>query len=222
MGGLAVAFLAGPRWPRSPPGTRSTARRRAAHTQRPPGTGAGGAAPPPSPRPGTAIRRPVPASWTAPDGRRRTGAVPAPPVARPGGAVMVWVDAAGRLTEPPLQPSQVRGQAMLAATLRRRCPWLILLCAGQLAHRPAGPAAAGRLGRRVAGNRAAVDQAALSARHQPGGTGTILPSTPVVVLLDRPAGHAAACMSARRLVNGNAEVELPRFEVKALLTCLTA
>ena len=76
----------------------------------------------------------VRASWTAPDGTRRTGMVPAPPVAQAGGTVMVWVDAAGRQTGPPLQPLQVRTQAALAAILAPVVVGLVLLCTGQLAH----------------------------------------------------------------------------------------
>lgn len=57
------------------------------------------------------------ASWTAPAGGPRAGLVAAPPHARPGGSVLVWVDATGQLTGPPLQPSQVRSQAQLAAII---------------------------------------------------------------------------------------------------------
>ena len=52
----------------------------------------------------------APARWTAPDRTRHTGIVPVPAGTRAGHTVMVWVDAADRLTgRPPLQPSQVRG-----------------------------------------------------------------------------------------------------------------
>jgi hypothetical protein len=74
------------------------------------------------------------ARWVAPDGTPHTGAVPAPPDARAGGTVMVWVDATGRLTGPPLQLSQARAQAVLAALLASIVAGLIVLCAGQLAH----------------------------------------------------------------------------------------
>jgi hypothetical protein len=47
---------------------------------------------------------------------------------------LVWADAADRLTGPPLQPAQVRGQAFLAAVLAPIVLGLILLTAGQLAH----------------------------------------------------------------------------------------
>ena len=76
----------------------------------------------------------VRARWVAPDGTWHTGAVPAPPDARAGSTVKVWVDAAGRLTGPPLQLSQARGQAVLAALLAPIVAGLLILCAGQLAH----------------------------------------------------------------------------------------
>jgi hypothetical protein len=60
-----------------------------------------------------------------PDGTQYAGTVLAPPGTRAGRAVMVWVDAAGRLTgHSPLQLSQVRGQAALTTTLG---PWLSAL-----------------------------------------------------------------------------------------------
>jgi hypothetical protein len=55
------------------------------------------------------------ARWTAPDGARRTGWVPAPASAPADASVRVWVDAAGRPAEPPLRHSQVEGQAVMAA-----------------------------------------------------------------------------------------------------------
>ena len=76
----------------------------------------------------------VRAEWTAPGRLRRTGGVPAPPGERAGSTVRVWVDAAGRLTEPPLQPWQVRGQAAMAAIGAPVVLGLVLLCAGVLAH----------------------------------------------------------------------------------------
>ena len=77
----------------------------------------------------------VAARWTAPDGTRHAGAVLAPPGARAGRAVTVWVDAAGRLTgRPPLQLPQVRGQAALATMLTALAAGFIVLCAGLLAH----------------------------------------------------------------------------------------
>jgi hypothetical protein len=76
----------------------------------------------------------VRARWTAPDGTRHTGTIPVPRGATAGRTVMVWVDAAGRLTGPPLRLSQVRGQAALAAMLAPIAAGFVLLCAGALAH----------------------------------------------------------------------------------------
>ena len=76
----------------------------------------------------------VRARWIAPDGVRRTGVVPALPGAAAGSTVRVWVDAAGRLTGPPLQPLQVRDQAALVAILAPIVLGEILLFTGQLAH----------------------------------------------------------------------------------------
>jgi len=76
----------------------------------------------------------VRARWTAPDGTRHTGTILVPQGATTGRAVWVWVDAAGRPTGPPLQISQVRRQAALAAALAPVVTGLVLLCAGQIAH----------------------------------------------------------------------------------------
>lgn len=76
----------------------------------------------------------VSARWRAPDGTRRTGTVPAPPGARAGRTVAVWVDAVGRVTGPPVQLSQVRGTAALAAVLACLAVGCVVLGAGLLAH----------------------------------------------------------------------------------------
>ena len=76
----------------------------------------------------------VRASWTAPDGDRRTGAVTALPGQRAGSTVLVWADAAGRLTGPPLTLAQVRDQAVMVAAVAVMVLGLVLWCAGELAH----------------------------------------------------------------------------------------
>ena len=77
----------------------------------------------------------VQARWTAPDGTRHTGTVLASPGTKAGRTVVVWVDMAGRLTGgPPLQLSQVRGQAALVTILTPLAARFILLCAGVSAH----------------------------------------------------------------------------------------
>lgn len=60
---------------------------------------------------------PVRARWAAPGGVRRIGAVSVPWGTKAGMTVLVWVDAAGRLTGLPMRLSQVRGQAVLATVL---------------------------------------------------------------------------------------------------------
>jgi hypothetical protein len=75
----------------------------------------------------------VPARWRAPDGRRRTGTVPAPSGARAGRTVAVWVDAAGQPTGSPVTLSQARDIAALAAVLACIAVGFLVVCAGLLA-----------------------------------------------------------------------------------------
>jgi hypothetical protein len=77
----------------------------------------------------------VQARWTAPDGARRTGQVTAPPGARAGDTVMLWVDVPGQPTGMPLQPLQVTGQAIQAAAIAAAAAFAVLLCAGVLTRR---------------------------------------------------------------------------------------
>ncbi len=72
--------------------------------------------------------------WRSRGGTWRTGVIPTRSAAPGGGKVMVWVDAAGQLTGPPMQPLQVTGQAALASALAPVVLGVVLLCAGQLAH----------------------------------------------------------------------------------------
>jgi hypothetical protein len=74
------------------------------------------------------------ARWIAPDGVRRTGQVFALAGSPAGTTVKVWVDPAGRLVGPPLQPSQVQGQAVLAAVLAVMTVAMVLWGAGLAAH----------------------------------------------------------------------------------------
>jgi len=76
----------------------------------------------------------VRARWSAPNGTRHTGLVPAAPGTQAGDTVMVWVDATGQQTGPPLQLSQVRSQAVIAAVLAPIVLGMIVLYAGQVAH----------------------------------------------------------------------------------------
>ena len=84
--------------------------------------------------PGDGYQPSVVGMWTAPNGTMRTGMGPAPPIARVGAKVKVWVDAAGWQTGEPLQMSQVRSQMALAAIFASLILGMVLLCAGQLAH----------------------------------------------------------------------------------------
>jgi len=58
---------------------------------------------------------PALAAWTAVTGVKHSGEVLAPAGSPKGATVTVWTNAAGDLTSPPLQPSQVRGEGELAA-----------------------------------------------------------------------------------------------------------
>jgi hypothetical protein len=80
------------------------------------------------------------ARWAGPSGQRHTGMVPVLAGAMAGSTVMVWVDGSGRLTDLPLQRSQVQAQAVLAALLAPVMLGLLLGAVGLLAH--------GALGRR--------------------------------------------------------------------------
>jgi hypothetical protein len=64
-----------------------------------------------------AVSVPTPASWTTPDGARRTGRVDASPGAVAGSTVDVWVDEHGRITERPLTAGEVTGQAVVIGAL---------------------------------------------------------------------------------------------------------
>lgn len=54
--------------------------------------------------------------WTAPDGQRRTGAVPAVTLAGAGQHVQIWVDGAGRLAYLPMARWQVYRDVALDAS----------------------------------------------------------------------------------------------------------
>ena len=75
----------------------------------------------------------APARWTAPGGVRHTEMVDAPAGARAGSTVMVWTNAAGEQTGPPLTPAQVQGYAMVSASLAPVVLGAMLLGAGVLA-----------------------------------------------------------------------------------------
>jgi hypothetical protein len=76
----------------------------------------------------------APALWAGPGGARRTGTLWVAADAQAGSTVTVWIDAAGRLTSPPLHGPQVQGQAVTAAVLAPVSLGLLLAGAGLLAH----------------------------------------------------------------------------------------
>ena len=75
--------------------------------------------------------------WRAPDGARHTGQVFAFVGSPAGTKVAVWVNADGRLTGPPLQPSQVQGQGVLAGVLAVMAVGVVLWGTGLVVHRVA-------------------------------------------------------------------------------------
>jgi hypothetical protein len=74
------------------------------------------------------------ARWTAPEGQVHTGQVYAPSGAAAGSTVMVWVNQAGQLTDPPLQSSQVASRAVLDETLAVAALAIMLIVVGRLGH----------------------------------------------------------------------------------------
>jgi hypothetical protein len=54
------------------------------------------------------------AQWRLLDGTLRTGPVPAPTEAAAGSTVMVWVNQAGDLADPPMRHAQVSNRVELA------------------------------------------------------------------------------------------------------------
>ena len=69
----------------------------------------------------------VPARWTAPDGRARTGGIPVGTRLAAGHTVPLWVDAAGSPTGPPLKPHVVAAEAT-AAVVATVALGTVLLC----------------------------------------------------------------------------------------------
>lgn len=59
----------------------------------------------------------VPGRWTAPDGSVRTGDVLAPAGALRGSTIAAWVDASGKITDPPADHNEVVGDVVVATTL---------------------------------------------------------------------------------------------------------
>jgi hypothetical protein len=75
------------------------------------------------------------ARWTAPDGKAVTGQVMVPAGTAAGATVMIWTSTDGQLTGPPLQDSQVAGQAGLGATSGVAALAVLLIATGVLVRR---------------------------------------------------------------------------------------
>ena len=100
----------------------------------------------------------VPARWQPPGQPPRTGEVLALVGARKGSTVRTWIDPAGAVTDPPLEPPRRRRRRL--ARRRGDLPAVVAAAAGGRRARPpcARPPAAARLGSRVAGERPALER----------------------------------------------------------------
>jgi hypothetical protein len=67
------------------------------------------------------------AQWTAPDGQRRIGQVPAPVGSKAGRAVSIWVDTAGQLVYPPIGESQIASRVIAVVALTPAALGVMLL-----------------------------------------------------------------------------------------------
>jgi hypothetical protein len=77
----------------------------------------------------------VPARWTAPSGRPRTGQIPVSEAVAAGQTVRLWVDAAGTPTGPPTNRGLVELDDVAAAAVAVLAAGIVLLslvCAGRL------------------------------------------------------------------------------------------
>jgi len=77
----------------------------------------------------------VDARWRAPDGQARTGLLFVPADATAGSTVLVWVDHAGRLADPPLGRAQLATRAQLAEEAAVGVLAITLAVIGSLARR---------------------------------------------------------------------------------------
>jgi len=75
------------------------------------------------------------AKWTAPDGRRRVGEVPAAVGSRAGRKVPIWVDSIGQLVYPPIGQGQIASRIIAVVALTPAILAIILLGAGWLIRR---------------------------------------------------------------------------------------
>jgi hypothetical protein len=77
----------------------------------------------------------VDARWRAPDGQLRTGLLFAPAGAAAGSTILVWVNHAGQLADPPLGHAQLATRAQLARELATGALAVVLIITGWLARR---------------------------------------------------------------------------------------
>ena len=75
------------------------------------------------------------ARWTAPDGRRRVGEVPAAVGSRAGRQVPIWVNNAGQLVYPPIGQGQIASRVIAVVALTPAILAVILLGVGWLIRR---------------------------------------------------------------------------------------
>jgi hypothetical protein len=77
----------------------------------------------------------VQARWTAPDGRRRVGEVPAAVGSRAGRKVPIWVNSVGQLVYPPIGQGQIASRVIAVVALTPAILAIILLGVGWLIRR---------------------------------------------------------------------------------------
>jgi hypothetical protein len=75
------------------------------------------------------------ARWTAPDGRHRTGEVPAPVGSRAGRQLIIWVNNPGQLVYPPIGEGQIASRVIAVVALTPAILAVILLAVGWLIRR---------------------------------------------------------------------------------------
>jgi hypothetical protein len=78
---------------------------------------------------------PVQATWTSVTGVKHAGQVMATAGSAKGSTVIIWTDAAGNPTNPPLRPSQVSGQRYMAALGAVVGVGVVYLCATVIVRR---------------------------------------------------------------------------------------
>jgi len=78
---------------------------------------------------------PVQATWTSATGVKHAGQIMATAGSAKGSTIIVWTDAAGNVTNPPLRPSQVSGRGYMAALGAVVGVGVVYLCATVIVRR---------------------------------------------------------------------------------------